>query len=228
MAEIDILIDIMKKRRTIRKFKPDPIPDEYVEKVIEAARWASSGANTQPWEFIVVKDQKAKDEIANIFIEYSRKAREIDKEFPFGPEEPLRKKYVDPPVLLVVCSDPRCKEAYPKGSDREEILDASMGAAMEHIHLAATALGIASAWGTVSEGVNKRLKQLLGIPEVLRVLEVFSLGYPDMEPSPKCCRDLKDMIHHERFDQSKWRKDQELKEMISSRRFADIYSGTRG
>jgi nitroreductase len=47
MTEIDTLIEIAKKRRSIRKFKQDPVPDEYIEQIIEAARWASSGANTQ-------------------------------------------------------------------------------------------------------------------------------------------------------------------------------------
>jgi nitroreductase len=216
MAEIDNLIEIMKKRRSIRKFKPDPIPDKYVEKLIEAAILAPSGANTQPWEFIVVKDQKTKEEIANIFIEYYRRASEVDKEFVFGQEEPLRKKYTIPPVLLIVCSDPRCKEAYLNVCDKDEILHVSMGAAMEHIHLAATALGLAFAWGTVDELANERVKQLLEVPKDLRVMEVFSLGYPDMEPPPRYYRNLKDMIHNEKFDQSKWRKDQELKDLISS------------
>lgn len=224
MAEKDVFYNIIKRRRSIRKFKADSIPDDYVEKIIEAARWAPSGANTQPWEFIVVKDQKTKDEIANIFVQYNKRAREIDKTFPFSEEELLRKKYAVPPVLLIICSDLRCKKAYPRGSDREATVYASMGTAMEHIHLMATALGIASAWGTVNDEVDKKLKQLLDIPEMLKVLEVFPLGYPDLDPSPKHLRSLEEIIHYERFDHAKWRSDQELRHRISSRRFADIYS----
>lgn len=226
--EIDNLIEIMKKRRTIRKFKSDPIPNECVEKVIEAARWAPSGANTQPWEFIIVKDKKTKGEIANIFLEYTKREQKQDREFPFGQIESLRKKYVDPPVLIVVCSDPRFKEAYPMGSHRDRILDVSMGAAIENLLLAATALGIGTAWGTVGdEEANRKLKELLGIPKVLNVLEVFSLGYPDIKPSSKYCRDIKDIIHYDKFDQSKWIKDEELQVLISSRRTANILRGIR-
>ncbi len=52
------LLELVKERRSIRKFKPDPIPDEYVDKIIEAARWAPSGGNSPPWEFIVIKKQE--------------------------------------------------------------------------------------------------------------------------------------------------------------------------
>ena len=55
------LIDLLKNRRTIRRFKPDPIPDEFVKKIIEAARWAPSGYNMQPWEFVVVKEEKRRE-----------------------------------------------------------------------------------------------------------------------------------------------------------------------
>jgi nitroreductase len=61
-------LELVKKRRSIRRFKPDPIPDEYVDKIIEAGRWAPSGFNLQPWEFVVVKDKELKDKI----VEFSR------------------------------------------------------------------------------------------------------------------------------------------------------------
>ena len=53
--DIDHLINLLKSRRSIRAYKPDPIPDEFIQKIIEAARWAPSGGNSQPWEFIVIK-----------------------------------------------------------------------------------------------------------------------------------------------------------------------------
>jgi len=60
MIKIDEFLDLVKKRRSIRRFKSDPIPGKLVEKIIEVARWAMSGANAQPWEFVVVKDQNKK------------------------------------------------------------------------------------------------------------------------------------------------------------------------
>ncbi|MGM0686745.1 MAG: nitroreductase family protein [Promethearchaeati archaeon] len=58
-------LELVKKRRSVRRFKPDPIPDEYVDKIIEAARWAPSGFNLQPWEFVVVKEKELKDTIVD-------------------------------------------------------------------------------------------------------------------------------------------------------------------
>jgi nitroreductase len=56
--EIEQFLDVVRKRRSIRQFKPDPIPNEYIEKMIDVARWAMSGGNGQPWEFIVVKNRE--------------------------------------------------------------------------------------------------------------------------------------------------------------------------
>ena len=58
-AGYDLLYDIIRRRSSVRKLKPDPIPDEYIGKILEAGRWAMSGANSQPWEYIVVKDAKS-------------------------------------------------------------------------------------------------------------------------------------------------------------------------
>jgi nitroreductase len=62
----DSFLELAKARRSIRRFRPDPIPDEYVDKIIEAARWAPSGFNSQPWEFVVIKDKKLKDDVFRI------------------------------------------------------------------------------------------------------------------------------------------------------------------
>src|SRR5205809_7759661 len=57
-AGYDLLYDVIRRRSSIRKLKPDPIPDEYINKILAAARWAMSGANSQPWEYIVAKDRQ--------------------------------------------------------------------------------------------------------------------------------------------------------------------------
>ena len=68
--EIDEFLELVTKRRSTRRFSPDPVPDEFIEKMIEAARWAQSGANGQPWEFIVVKDKAIKDQIVDYYMLY--------------------------------------------------------------------------------------------------------------------------------------------------------------
>lgn len=67
MSEWDTLIKIARKRRSIRKYKPDPVPDEDIEKIVETARWAMSGANAQPWEFVVVKNAETRARIFELY-----------------------------------------------------------------------------------------------------------------------------------------------------------------
>ena len=67
--DYDELLELLKKRRSTRRYKPDPVPDEAIDKIIEAARWAPSGFNQQPWEFVVVKDQKLKEGNVEICME---------------------------------------------------------------------------------------------------------------------------------------------------------------
>ena len=59
--DYESLLELLNTRRSIRRFKPEPIPDEYVDKIIEAARLAPSAFNAQPWEFVVVKKKELKD-----------------------------------------------------------------------------------------------------------------------------------------------------------------------
>ena len=61
--EYDHLLDLVKKRRTVRKFKPDPLPEGCIERIIEVARWSPSGFHTQPWEFVVVQKREMKEAI---------------------------------------------------------------------------------------------------------------------------------------------------------------------
>src|SRR5258705_11508210 len=65
----DLLYDIIRRRASVRKLKPDPIPEEYIGKILEAGRWAMSGANSQPWEYIVVKDPKVKKDLFRCYSE---------------------------------------------------------------------------------------------------------------------------------------------------------------
>lgn len=62
--DYDALLELVKNTRSIRRFKSDPIPDEYIDKIIEVARWAPSGFNQQPWEFIAVRKPELRKKIA--------------------------------------------------------------------------------------------------------------------------------------------------------------------
>lgn len=221
----DTLLQIMRRRRNNRRYKPDPVPEECVSSIIEAARLAPSGANTQPWELIVIRDPARKKHVADVFVAAFNQGRQVDPQFPSGTEETLRRKYEDAPVLIAVCADPRLKEAYPGYGYRDSILYISMGAAMEHMHLAAVAQGLAMCWGTVNRFSEEPLGKLLGVPAPLVVKEVFTLGYPAAEPQPKYRRGPTEVVHLEQMDPSKLRTDEEIRKAIETRRMPDIYSG---
>ena len=68
-GDYDTLLELVKTRVSVRNLKPDPIPDDYVTKILEIGRWAMSGANGQPWDFVVVKDAAIKKELFRVYAE---------------------------------------------------------------------------------------------------------------------------------------------------------------
>ena len=174
---IEQLLEIMRKRKCVRRFKPDPVPDDYIEKVLEAGRLAPSGANAQPWEFLVVKDEKTRREIEAIFTA-AREAAKMTDDFPSGDGTNVRTAQ----AMIVVCGDPRFNEAYPYDSHSHEIYIMSLANVIEHMHLAATALGLGSCWCTVRRSVDKKLKGLFNIAEPFDIHELVLLGFPEGEP----------------------------------------------
>lgn len=219
--EIDSFLGLVKKRRSMRRFKPDPIPDEYVEKILEAARWAMSGANGQPWEFVVVKDKETRKKITDIATEQTKRVHAIE----LTRVEELRQPQLarptkadvgikDAPVTIVVCGDPRVYQASALAavfySTEFDNFHMSLASTTMLIHLAAAALGISSRWWTMLPPWENDLKELLGIPKELRVYNIVPLGYPAYEPPPTYRRELSEIVHYERYDQSKYRSDEDI------------------
>jgi len=225
--KINDLLELMSSQGTVRHFKSNPVPKEHLEKVLQAARWAPSGANTQPWDFIVVKNPELKEEIAQIFVESHQRAKKEDKGFPYETGEELRRRFTNPPILIVICADTRFMKAYPKIGYREQILNLSMGAAIQNMMLAANALGLGLSWGTVDTLNRGKLQKLLGVPAHSRILEVLQLGYPAERAPPRFRRDPSDFTHVGKFDVSKLRGGEEIEKLLSTRTSPDIYSGVR-
>lgn len=218
-------LKLVKTRRSIRSFKADPIPDEYVERIIEAARWAPSGANSQPWEFIIVKGEQIKDKIVDIVNEHSEFSRKVELtreehlRFP-AIAGPVREPgFRNAPVFIILCGDPRTKEAYPlltmltRGDSH---FTSSLASAFLYMTLAATALGLGSQWvsATGNPFVKSLLKGLLEIPEKLEVYDMLVLGYPTYEPKPRFVRERVDMVHYGRYDKAKYRSDDGIRDFI--------------
>jgi FMN reductase (NADPH) len=200
---------IVKARRTVRVYKSDPIPDDYVDKVIEAGRWAPTGANSQPFEFLIVKKRETKEQIRQIV----EGAAMVTSHAERSPPGTKRTFLATAPILILVLGDPRYKEVYPKGSMRDEIFQASLSAAVENMHLAATALGLGgSIWLTVAPTAGMKIKELLNIPQIFFLKTIMPLGYAETAPSPPVKREP--VCHEERYDMRKFRNDEEISELI--------------
>jgi nitroreductase len=226
--DYETLLEMFKKRRSIRRFKQDPVPDEYIQKIIEAARWAPSGANTQPWEFIVVKDQEIRGKICSVLAESMTQARNME----LTREEGLRRPaiaapsgppgFLTAPVFIIVVGDPRTKEGFPMMVNAiyplgEAIFISGLANAFLYMHLAAASLGLGSQWLSATAGpyAQVMLKDMLGIPEELHIYETMVLGYPDEEPNPRIIRERDEMVHSECYDKTKFRTDAQVKSFIS-------------
>jgi len=225
VMEYEAFLDLVRRRRSIRSFKADPVPGEYVEQIIEAARFAPSGANSQPWEFVVVKDKEIKEKVVGLITDqavYSRKAelaRDEDLRFP-GMQGPVYEPgFKNAPVFILLCGDPRTKEAYPllttltRGDSH---FVSGLASAFLYMTLAATALGLGSQWvsATGSPFVKPLLKQLLAIPHKLDIYDMLALGYAASQPKERFVRERNEMVHYDRYDQAKYRSDDEIRSFI--------------
>lgn len=184
------LLELVKNRRSIRWFKPDPIPQEYIDKIIEVARWAPSGFHTQPWEFVVIKKKEIKIKIADIL---RRPGQALGQEY-----------FENAPVLIILLGDWRAKTGLPgtpEDQDRrvDNLFCSSLASAFLYMHLAATTLGLASAWVSASSSLEsqKKIKELLRIPDPLRIYDMMAVGYGTRSPIPKLIRAKEDMVHYD-------------------------------
>ena len=154
------LIDLIRKRSSIRRYSSRPVERDVILKCIEAARLAPSACNVQPWEFIVVEGDVK-----------SALCREV-----FSTVHAFNRFAEGAPVIIVVVANPGFSKAklfsYFKGT-RYELID--IGIACEHLVLQATELGLGTCWlGWFDES---KTKALLGIPGEKRVAAMIALGY---------------------------------------------------
>jgi len=226
--DYESLLELVKKRRSIRRFKPEPIPDEYIDKIIEAARWAPSGFNTQPWEFVIVRDKVLKDNIVKIIDEYRINQfdrMELSREKWQGkpwrrwPKDPM--DYSNAPVFILLLGDTRTKVGLPMSAwyninKRESIFDSSLASTFLYMHLTATALGLASQWTTAVQVpvVSCLLKEVLGIPRHFVTYDMMVLGYPALTPKQKFLRDKKEIVHYDYCGEDDFRTEEEVKDFI--------------
>jgi nitroreductase len=199
------------------------------EQIIEAARWAPSGTNSQPWEFVVVRDRETKERIAGFVKALAYPAHEVELTRPLDmrwasaarpDSDPAWK---DAPVLIVVCGDPRTKRSYPLVTQLargEATFESSLAAAFVYMALAATALGLGCQWVSAASNpiVMPLIMDALGVPDDLVVYDMMALGHPAAQPKPRIVRGREELIHRERYDMAKYRTCEQVMEFLRSLR----------
>jgi len=231
--DYDALIDVIKNRMSVRKLKPDPLPEGAIEKILEAGRWAMSGANGQPWEYIVVTDPDLKKALYtayqedlvdyNFWMEQMRVPELRHPAFPRtgDPEEKLRKRqdspgWADAPALIIVLGDGRRQWAtvmggHTMGRHQSHLTD-GMANTCTLIHLAAAAMGLGTQWVTIH--IEDRFKRILNVPDVMLFYSIIPVGYPDVPPREGVRRPLSELIHYNRFDQNKYMSHRQIIDYI--------------
>lgn len=205
------LLSIIRKRRSVRVYKSGRVTDKQLEMILEAGRWAPSGANTQPWEFVVTRDRAKMKRVRQI---YDNEWKERKKEDPIN-YKGLKKDYVgDVSVLVLVCGDPRTRQIYlttRQPGDREKLFQASIANSVEHMMLMAASMGLGTVWVSVREEVEPELRELFKVPQPLRLLWVVPIGHAKSWPKPKPRRKISDFVHREFYDPKKLRLDSAIR-----------------
>src|SRR5262245_18332309 len=205
------LLQIIKKRRSVRVYKAGKVSDEQLEAMLEAARWAPSGANTQPWEFVVTRDRVKMKRCREIFnSEWQQRKREDPVHY-----KGLSKYCVgDAAVLVLVCADARSMMVYVttrRAGDREKLFKASVASAVEQMMLAAASMGFGTVWVSVREEIEAELRELFNVPQPIRRLWVVPIGRARFWPGAKPRRKISDFTHYETYEPKKMRDESLIK-----------------
>ncbi len=151
----DDLIEFLKTRRSIRRFKKEKVPMEIIEKILDVARYAPSAHNSQPWRFIVIDDRDVLDKLSRIH----------------GGGKPLKNA---PQAIIVACDERASPDSY--------LLDCAN--ATIYIQLAAHALGLGTVWIQTMRNIDD-IRKILGMPGHIVPASILAIGYPDEEPEPR-------------------------------------------
>jgi len=192
-------IELVKNRRSIRKYKPNAVPDKVINELLEAARLAPSGCNAQPWKYVVIKDRNTINELVEQHIYHQNFVRHV-------------------PLLIVGCADATAYEAnksgieaqindgtQPEGVDEymrkvfrgQELTRAErdLAVSMTYMHLQAVAIGLGTCPVGRGSFDRERLHSFLDLPLDIEPLLSLAVGYAAESPQPRPRKPLKEIIY---------------------------------
>ena len=165
--------DLVKKRYSVRAYKPDPVAEEDLERVLDAARLAPTAANRQAFQLVVVRTR----------------GREADLQRIYG-----REWFVQAPLVICACGVP--SENWVR-SDGKNYSDVDVAIVMDHLILAAADSGLGTCWIGAFDAAAAR--EVLGLPDGVEPVVFTPLGYPADGPRPKKRKALSELVRYERW-----------------------------
>lgn len=167
--------EVLRKRKSVRKYKPDPVSDDALNRILEAGRIAPSAKNIQPWHFIVVRDRKTKEKL----IEACRGQRFI----------------AEADVILCGCSSEKIAWGRMGGYMSAFAIDLTI--AFEHMILAAANEALATCWIGAFE--EKKVKEILRVPDDVRVVALTPIGHPAEDAKNRGRKPLGEIVSYEKY-----------------------------
>lgn len=170
-----MLMDIIRKRKSVRSYADKPIPDEVIKELIEAARLAPSAKNLQEWKFIIVRDEETKEKLV---------------------EAAKGQRFIKEANVIIAGVATYTNYVMTNGIPACHI---DLAIAMEHIALAAAEKGIGTCW--IGAFYQDKAKEILGVPDDCLIVALMTLGYPkeELKPEEKSRKSLEEIICWEKF-----------------------------
>jgi len=185
------LHNFLKTRRSVRRFKPDPVPDSLIEHILVTATYAPSAHHRQPWRFVVVTDLAFKTRLADAMAEdFERDLLQDDIE----PEKiqaqikRSKERITSAPVVILLCLDRIEMDAYPdtrRQQAEQTMAMQSIAAAGLQLLLAAHAEGLGGVWVCSPLFTQETIKSALDLPETWEPQGMFFVGYAAQNPAPR-------------------------------------------
>lgn len=177
------LLEVIKTRRSIRRYQNKEVPEEHIRQLLESIQWAPSWANTQCWEVIVVRDQGIREQLRETLAKGN----------------PAAKGLTEAPLVLVLCARLQAS-GYYKGEVTTKFGDWFMydlGLATQNLCLMAHSLGL----GTVIVGLfdHDQVARLVGVPQNCEVVTMIPVGYPAADSKAPKRREISEFTHQEKF-----------------------------
>ncbi|PDW00109.1 nitroreductase family protein [Candidatus Chloroploca asiatica] len=195
-------LTLIRGRRSVRAFRPDPLTREQIELLLEAARWAPSPHGRQPWRFVVLTTPEAKLRLANAMGAEWRRQLALDGQDAATIDLRFRKSHeriTGAPVVIVPCLYLADLDVYPDAErqDAEHIMAIqSLGCAVQNLLLAAYAQGFDGGWMCAPLFCQATVRAALGLADDLAPHALIPLGYPARDPVRRPRRSLDELVVH--------------------------------